>query len=264
LIQTVLGRIRVRLKPLSSTLAQAWNPIDVLCHFSWSRFRDRICSGDWFVWQLVGGSAEQLTRSTCQAGYKAMWSAADGYSSSDFLSAVHPELARAAANCLPGVMRSPGERAGGLTAAMAERMGLKAGTPVSAAIIDAHAAVPGVGAAEPETLVMVLGTGSCHMLNSHVLADVAGVAGIVDGGILPGMYGYETGRAAVGDAFAWLRKLLGLESFDAIAASARQLPPGADGVLCLDWMNGCRTPLMNGAVRGAFTGLGLEHGPQHL
>ena len=221
-------------------------------------------AGDWFVWKLVGGPAECLTRSTCQAGYKAMWSVADGYPTSDYLNAVHPELARAAAECLPGVMRSPGERAGVLTLAMAERFGLKVGTPVSAAIIDAHAAVPGVGAAEPGTLVMVLGTSSCHMLNSRVMAEVAGVAGIVDGGILPGMFGYETGQAAVGDAFAWLRRLLGLESFDTIAAESRQLPPGAEGVQCLDWMNGCRTPLMNGALRGAFTGLGLQHGPQHL
>ena len=221
-------------------------------------------AGDWFVWKLVGGPAESLTRSTCQAGYKAMWSVADGYPTSDYLNAVHPELARAAAECLPGVMRSPGERAGVLTLAMAKRFGLKVGTPVSAAIIDAHAAVPGVGAAEPGTLVMVLGTSSCHMLNSRVMAEVVGVAGIVDGGILPGMFGYETGQAAVGDAFAWLRRLLGLESFDTIAAESRQLPPGAEGVQCLDWMNGCRTPLMNGALRGAFTGLGLQHGPQHL
>ena len=221
-------------------------------------------AGDWFVWKLVGGPAESLTRSTCQAGYKAMWSVADGYPTNDYLNAVHPELARAAAECLPGVMRSPGERAGVLTLAMAERFGLKVGTPVSAAIIDAHAAVPGVGAAEPGTLVMVLGTSSCHMLNSRVMAEVVGVAGIVDGGILPGMFGYETGQAAVGDAFAWLRRLLGLESFDTIAAESRQLPPGAEGVQCLDWMNGCRTPLMNGALRGAFTGLGLQHGPQHL
>jgi len=221
-------------------------------------------AGDWFVWQLVGGPAESLTRSTCQAGYKAMWSVADGYPTSDYLNAVHPELARATAECLPGVMRSPGERAGVLTSAMAERLGLKAGTPVSAAIIDAHSAVPGVGAAEPGTLVMVLGTSSCHLLNSTVMAEVLGVAGIVDGGILPGMFGYETGQAAVGDAFAWLRRLLGLESFATIAAASRQLPPGAEGVQCLDWMNGCRTPLMNGALRGAFIGLGLEHGPQHL
>ncbi len=221
-------------------------------------------AGDWFVWQLVGGPAESLTRSTCQAGYKAMWSASDGYPTNDYLNAIHPELARAAAECLPGVMRSPGERAGVLTLAMAERFGLRVGTPVSTAIIDAHAAVPGVGAAEPGTLVMVLGTSSCHMLNSRVMAEVAGVAGIVDGGILPGMFGYETGQAAVGDAFAWLRRLLGLESFDTIAAQSRQLPPGAEGVQCLDWMNGCRTPLMKGALRGAFTGLGLQHGPQHL
>lgn len=221
-------------------------------------------AGDWFVWQLVGGPAETLTRSTCQAGYKAMWSVTDGYPSSDFFHAVHPELARAAAECLPGVMRSPGKRAGELSDTMAERLGLRAGTPVSAAIIDAHSAVPGVGAAEPGTLVMVLGTSSCHMLNSTVFSEVPGVAGIVDGGILPGMFGYETGQAAVGDAFAWLRRLLGLDSFESIAVSAKQLPPGADGVQCLDWMNGCRTPLMDGALRGAFTGLGLEHGPQHL
>ncbi|MCY2984465.1 MAG: ribulokinase [Planctomycetota bacterium] len=221
-------------------------------------------AGDWFVWQLVGGPAETLTRSTCQAGYKAMWSAAEGYPSRDFCEAVHPDLARAVAECLPGVMRSPGERAGLLTREMATRLGLREGTPVSAAIIDAHAAVPGVGAAEPGTLVMVLGTSSCHMLNSTVLSEVAGIAGIVDGGILPGMFGYETGQAAVGDAFAWLRRLLGLVSFDSIAEAAKRLPPGADGVLCLDWMNGCRTPLMDGGLRGAFTGLGLEHGPEHL
>ena len=221
-------------------------------------------AGDWFVWQLVGGSAETLTRSTCQAGYKAMWSANDGYPSSDYLNAVHPELARAVAECLPGVMRSPGEQAGVLTASMADRLGLRVGTPVSTAIIDAHSAVPGVGAAKPGTLVMVLGTSSCHMLNSTVFSEVPGVAGIVEGGILPGMYGYETGQAAVGDAFAWLRRLLGLDSFESIANAAKSLPPGANGVQCLDWMNGCRTPLMDGALRGAFTGLGLEHGPQHL
>ncbi len=221
-------------------------------------------AGDWFVWQLVGGPPESLARSTCQAGYKAMWSAEDGYPSKDYFSAVSPELAAAVDNCLPGVMRSPGERSGGVSAAMADRFGLIAGTAVSTAIIDAHAGVPGVGAGDPGTLVMVIGTSSCHMLNSKTLADIPGVAGVVDGGILPGMYGYETGQAAVGDAFAWLRNLLGLKSFDSLSAAALRLPPGAEGVTCLDWMNGCRTPLMDGTLRGAFTGLGLHHGGEHL
>ncbi len=221
-------------------------------------------AGDWFVWQLVGGPADELTRSTCQAGYKAMWSASDGYPSQDYFAAVHPQLAAAAKTKLPGVMRAPGERAGGLCAALAGRLSLPVGTPVATAIIDAHAAVPGVGSADPGTLVMVMGTSSCHMLNATQLHDVPGVAGVVEGGILPGLFGYETGQAAVGDAFAWLRRLLGIESFDTLAAEAMQLPPGAEGVRCVDWMNGCRTPLMDGSLRGVFAGLGLNHGPAHL
>ncbi|MGB7329156.1 MAG: ribulokinase [Rubripirellula sp.] len=221
-------------------------------------------AGDWFVWQLVGGAADTLTRSTCQAGYKAMWSATEGYPSTDYFTAVDPRLAESVTNRLPGVMRSPGEVAGKLSSEMATRFGLTVGTPVSTAIIDAHSAVPGVGAADAGTLVMVMGTSSCHMLNAVAMADVPGVAGVVEGGILPGMFGYETGQTAVGDAFAWLGRLLGLDSFDAISKAAVQLPPGANGVMCMDWMNGCRTPLMDGSVRGAFTGLGLEHGPEHL
>ncbi len=221
-------------------------------------------AGDWFVWQLVGGDAKTLTRSSCQAGYKAMWSAADGYPSNAYFSAVDPRLAEAVSTKLPGAFRAPGESAGVLQPSMAARFGLQAGTPVSTAIIDAHAAVPGVGAAEPGTLVMVMGTSSCHMLNADHFADIEGVAGVVEGGILPELFGYETGQAAVGDAFAWLLRLLNLDSFDQLAEDAMRLPPGADGVACLDWMNGCRTPLMDGSVRGAFTGLAMHHGPEHL
>ena len=227
-------------------------------------------AGDWFVWQLIGCDADELARSTCQAGYKACWSADDGFPSHDFMAEVHPELAVAVRDKLPGRFLSPGEQAGLLCESMADRLGLRSDSDtnhsiaVSAATIDAHSAVPGVGAAQPGTLVMVLGTSSCHMLNSTVGNEIDGVAGIVKGGILPDLYGYETGQAAVGDAFAWLLKLLNLESFDQIAADAMKLPPGAEGVLCLDWMNGCRTPLMDGSLKGAFTGLALHHGPAHL
>ena len=221
-------------------------------------------AGDWFVWQLIGCDADVMPRSTCQAGYKALWSADSGYASQDYLAAVHPELAESAKNKLPGQMSSPGERAGLLTDEMAKRLGLPVGIAVSTATIDAHSAVPGVGAAESGTLVMVLGTSSCHMLNSTVGKSIPGVAGIVKGGMLPGLYGYETGQAAVGDAFAWLLNLLSLDSFDKLASDAMQLEPGADGVTCLDWMNGCRTPLMDGNLRGAFTGLALHHTGAHL
>lgn len=214
-------------------------------------------AGDWLVWQLTGVEAREMSRSTCQAGYKALWSPQEGYANQSYLSAVHPKLAQIAAHCLPGHLRSPGQPAGGLCERMAKMLGLRPGIAVSTAIIDAHAAVPGVGVAQSGALVMVLGTSSCHMLNSNQNQPISGIAGLVDGGILPGLFGYETGQAAVGDAFAWLINLLKEPDFDQISQQAMHLPPGSDGVMCMDWMNGCRTPLMDGSLRGAFVGLTL-------
>jgi L-ribulokinase len=221
-------------------------------------------AGDWFVWQLVGGPAIEMARSTCQAGYKGMWTAPSGYPSEAFLKAVNPRWKNIAKEKLPGRLVPPGVAAGGLTKEMAKRFGLSPDTPVSAAIIDAHAGVPGAGAAEPGTLVMVMGTSSCHMLNSCTEAYLPGVAGVVKDGILPGYYGYETGQAAVGDAFDWLRRITNSKSLSSLGDEAAALPAGADGLLCLDWFHGCRTPLMNGNLRGAFTGLSLQHSPAHM
>lgn len=221
-------------------------------------------AGDWYVWQLVGGDAEQLPRSTCQAGYKAMWNAKTGYPSKEFFAALNPEMADVAESKMPGRMLAPGESAGGLIDDIATKMGLNAGTPVSAATIDAHAGVPGAGAAGSGTLVMVMGTSSCHMLNGDDERLAPGIAGVVAGGILPGYYGYETGQAAVGDAFDWLRRMVGHDDFSELTENAAQLSPGAEGVLCVDWFNGCRTPLMDGSLHGAFIGLTLNHGPHHM
>jgi L-ribulokinase len=221
-------------------------------------------AGDWFVWQLVGGDAADLPRSTCQAGYKAMWSREDGYPSSDFFAALNPKMADVVAEKMPGRLYAPGQCAGELSEDVAKKFGLPPGLPVSAAIIDAHAGVPGAGVAEAGTMVLVMGTSSCHMLNSEQDVRAPGVAGVVEDGILPGFFGYETGQAAVGDAFEWFRNLVGQSSFTELTKKAHALAPGADGVRCMDWFNGCRTPLMDGSLRGAFTGLALHHGPHHL
>ena len=221
-------------------------------------------AGDWVVWQLVGCGAPEMARSTCQAGYKGMWTSSDGFPSKPFLRAVHPDLVDVVRTKLLGRMKTPGQIAGRLCQKMAKQLGVKEGTPVSTAIIDAHAGVPGVGAADPGTMVMVCGTSSCQMLNATQHRHVPGVAGIVKDGILPGMYGYETGQAAVGDAFGWIRGIVGKKSFKWLMEQAEELPPGADGVVCVDWLNGCRTPLMDGDLTGALTGLTLRHGPEHL
>lgn len=225
-------------------------------------------AGDWLVWQLTDGpfprcSPARLARSTCQAGYKAMWNARTGYPSSEYFAQVHPKMSDVVTARMPGTLTPPGQRAGVLNETMARRLGLRAGVPVSAAIIDAHAGVPGAGVASPSTMVLVIGTSSCHMMNSRIEQLVPGVAGVVEDGILPGYFGYETGQASVGDGFAWLVDTFGL-SHEAMTARAAELPPGSGGVLALDWLNGCRTPLMDGRLGGAFVGLTLGTRPEQL
>jgi L-ribulokinase len=225
-------------------------------------------AGDWFVWQLTSGpfpncSTKNLVRSTCQAGYKAQWNAQTGYPSREFFAALHPKLADVVEKKMPGTMKSPGVRAGELTQRSAELLGLRAGTPVSAAIIDAHAGVPGAGVASPSTMVLVLGTSACHMMNSRTEQLAPGIAGVVEDGILPGYFGYETGQASVGDAFAWLVDTFSL-SHETLSREAALLPPGSGGVMALDWLNGCRTPLMDGNLSGAFVGLTLGTTPAQM
>lgn len=215
-------------------------------------------AGDWFVWQLTGN----LVRSTCQAGYKACWNRRDGYPSAAFFAALHPDMADVLTK-LPGELMAPGERACALTAGGAELLGLRAGTPVSAATIDAHAGVPGSGVADAGTMVLVLGTSACHMLNAADERLAPGVAGVVEDGILPGFFGYETGQASFGDAYAWVSRITQLSHAE-LSSRAAALPPGSGGVLAIDWLNGCRTPLMDPRLSGAFVGLTLATRPEQL
>jgi len=225
-------------------------------------------AGDWLVWQLTSGpfpncARDRLVRSTCQAGYKAMWNAKDGYPSRDYLAAVDPKLANVVEVKLPGSHRSPGREAGILTDRAAALLGLRSRIPVSTAIIDAHAGVPGAGVAAPSTMVMVIGTSACHMMNSRIEATAPGIAGVVEDGILPGYFGYETGQASVGDALAWCARTLGL-SHDELTGRAESLPPGSGGIIATDWLNGCRSPVMDGRLSGALVGLTLGTRPEQI
>ena len=155
--------------------------------------------GDWIVWRLAG----KLVRNATAAGYKALRVDGLGYPSDEFLAAVDPQLAGSYAGKLAGPVLPAGERAGGLVREWARTLGLKHGTPVSVAIIDAHAGVPGAGVVEPGTMLIVMGTSTCHMLLSERCEPLEGICGVVKDGIIKGYYGYESGQAASGDIYAW-------------------------------------------------------------
>ena len=69
--------------------------------------------------------------------------------------------------------------------------------------VDAHVTAPAAQAIEPGQMLAVMGTSTCHVMNGDVLAEVPGMCGVVDGGITPGLWGYEAGQSGVGDIFGW-------------------------------------------------------------
>jgi L-ribulokinase len=229
-------------------------------------------AGDWIVRQLTGENA----RSACQAGYKGCWSAETGYPSPEFLASLHPELGsvigeKVAANVLP-----LGARAGVLNPRGAELTGLKPGTPVAVASIDAHVAAPAAMMVRPGQILMIMGTSLCHMALGEDSREISGVAGIVKDGILPNYYGYEAGQAAVGDLFAWFTRRCvpayyaeearsaGVSVYALLERRAAALRPGESGLLALDWWNGNRSPLMDASLSGMIVGLTLDSRPEDI
>lgn len=228
--------------------------------------------GDWVVWQLTG----KLARNACAAGYKATWHKAEGFPSAEFLAALHPDFAGLYRDKIQGPILPPGRRVGGLTEAWARRLGLTAGTPVAAPIIDAHAAVPGGGVTGPGTMYMIMGTSTCHMLMSESEKLVEGIAGVVEDGIVPGLFGYEAGQAGVGDIFAWFiqngvppayhreAESRGVSLHDVLTDYAQQLRPGETGLLALDWWNGNRSTLVDAELSGLLVGATLGTKPEDI
>jgi len=222
--------------------------------------RSFVEAGDWIVQELTGVSV----RNSCGAGYKGFWSAERGFPSPEFFAAVHPGL-RDLGEKLGGEVTAPGRAVGGLRKETAHRLGLAPGTPVASAIIDAHAAVFGSTVVEPGRMVMVLGTSTCHMLLADRHAPVEGIAGVVRDGIVEGFYGYEAGQPAVGDLFGWFARLLAgggerdpAERFAWLEQDAAGAPPGARGLIALDWWNGNRSVLVDADLSGLIVGLTLS------
>src|SRR5438132_7760578 len=156
-------------------------------------------AADWVVWQLTGVEK----RNECTAGYKAIWSKRDGFPPNEFFKALDPRMERIVDEKMSRTLYPLGSKADGLTEQAARWTGLKPGTPVAVANVDAHVTVPAAKVTGPGSMVMVMGTSTCHLINGERVQTVEGMCGVVQGGIIPGLFGYEAGQSGVGDIFAW-------------------------------------------------------------
>ena len=229
------------------------------------RAADRLIeAADWVIWQLCGVE----TRNTCTAGYKAIYQ--DGkFPDKKYFAALHPDLADVIETKMKKELIPLGGRAGGLTEEAAAWMGLRPGIAVAVANVDAHVTVPAAQVTEPGRMVMIMGTSICHMVLSETVHEVPGMCGVVDGGIIPGLYGYEAGQSGVGDIFAWFvdnavppeyheaAKAQDMDLHAYLEAEAARQEPGEHGLLALDWWNGNRSVLVDVDLSGLLIGATL-------
>jgi L-ribulokinase len=226
-------------------------------------------AADWIIWQLCGTE----TRNACTAGYKGIFQ--DGhYPSPDFLAALDPRFASFAADKLDHPIAPLGGLAGRLTPAAAALTGLPEGIAVAVGNVDAHVTLPAAGSCAPGTMVAIMGTSTCHVMNGQSmvgteLAEVPGMCGAVDGGIIAGLWGYEAGQSGVGDIFSWFTRngvpgefaeearRRGVSLPQLLDEKAAAEPPGANGLIALDWENGNRSVLVDAGLSGVIVGLTL-------
>lgn len=227
---------------------------------------------DWVISQLTGN----IVRNSCTAGYKAIWHKRDGYPSKDYFKSLDPRLEDLTDTKLRGEVVPLGHSAGGLTPEMAKVTGLLPGIAVAVGNVDAHAAVPAVGVVTPGKLVMAMGTSICHMLLGTEEKQVEGMCGVVEDGIIPGLFGYEAGQSAVGDIFEWYveeampgyvkdaaaTERLGVHQW--LEREASKFKPGETGLLALDWWNGNRSVLVDTDLTGMILGMTLLTKPQEI
>ena len=228
-------------------------------------------AADWIVWQLCG----TYVKNACTAGYKAVLQ--DGeYPSREFLGALHPGFAGFVDDKVRHPVAELGARAGGLTAQAAAWTGLPEGIAVAVGNVDAHVTAPAAQAVEPGQLVAIMGTSTCHVMSSDSLGEVPGMCGVVDGGIVPGLWGYEAGQSGVGDVFGWFVEssvpasyaeeaaAAGRSVHEHLTALAAQQEVGEHGLVALDWHSGNRSVLVDHELSGLVVGLTLSTRPEDV
>ena len=237
----------------------------------WSNTARFVEAGDWIVGKLI----DKKVQSGVFSGYKWCWEKTSGYPSNDYLVAVDDRLdGIVGGKILDSVTTDTsigtiGEYGSKLT-------GLKVGTAVSIPVIDAHSALPALGAVGEGDMMLIIGTSGCQIVNSAKQLDMTGVFGWVKDSIIQGLYTYEAGQTAVGDIFEWVvnnfvtdeyrqeAKSRGINIHAFLRQKASSLKVGESGLICLDWLNGNRSILNDASLKGAIFGLTLDTKPEEV
>ncbi|HEY4167724.1 MAG TPA: FGGY-family carbohydrate kinase [Reyranella sp.] len=258
---------------------------------TWQRASHFLDLADYLSWRASGS----LARSTCTLTCKWTYLAHETRWSRSFFEKIGlAELLADGCEKIGKVIVDPGTAlANGLTPEATRDLGLLAGTPVGASLIDAHAgglatiggqAAAGAPANILDRLAYIMGTSACIMATTETPRFVPGVWGPYFSAMVPGLWLNEGGQSAAGagidhllqshPAYAeaveaarkagistidFLEKRIGAR-FDRVGEAARL----ARAIHVLPEFLGNRSPYADPQARAVIAGLDLDGGLDSL
>lgn len=158
---------------------------------------------------------------------------------------------------------------------VADELGLRPGITVAQGGVDAYVAMVGLDVLAPGKTALI--TGSSHVILGQAAEPLhgAGFFGAFTDAVLPGQYTVEGGQVSTGSVVAWFKNRFagneaeeaqrrGVDTYDVLNELAREVPPGSEGLVVLDYWQGNRTPYTDPEARGMMWGLSLGHGTGHV
>lgn len=215
---------------------------------------------DWLNFRLTGRWAVARCNAVCKWNYlETGWDP-------DFFAAIGlPEYR----DLWPQDVLAPGEPVEYVAPHVAAELGLPARVLVVQGAIDAHLGLLGMGITDPGQVGVTMGTSFVHLGLSEQPYFHPGLWGPYPGAVYPHLWLLEGGQISAGSITRWFRDHLApdlppADAYQRLTAEAAAAPPGADGLVLLDYWQGNRTPLREPRLSGAVWGFRLHHTRGHL
>ena len=157
---------------------------------------------------------------------------------------------------------------GHVSATAAHATGLPEGTAVFGGAADHMASTLAAGIVAPGDVLLKFGGSGDVIIAAETVRPDARL--YTDYHLIPGLYAPNGCMAAGGSALNWLASVLapatepGETPHQTLDRMAARVPAGSEGLLCLPYFLGEKTPIHDPLARGTFTGLSFNHGPGHL
>lgn len=163
--------------------------------------------------------------------------------------------------------------AGTITEQAARETGLAVGTPVTVGTDDSGAEGISCGIGRLGDLMLQFGSSIYMFLVADRLVNDDRIWR--ERFIIPDTFDVSAGTNTAGTLTRWMRDECyrdykeaeengGINAYQAMSADAEKIPLGSEGLLCLPYFAGERTPINDPDARGIFAGFNLAHTRAHL